>query len=79
MSSGILANRVKNAYQKLTEKLLGAAPDVEKAKTWRERQELFHGKDPLRCRICNKIMKFSSAYCPNSLSSIKAKMDIDFS
>ena len=76
---GILANRVKNAYQKLTEKLLGAAPDVEKAKTWRERQELFHGKDPLRCRICNKIMKFSSAYSPNSLSSIKAKMDIDFS
>ena len=76
---GILANRVKKAYQKLTEKLLGAVPDVEKAKTWRERQELLHGKDPLRCRICNKIMKFSSAHYPNSLSSIKAKMDIDFS
>ena len=76
---GILANRVKKAYQKLTEKLLGTAPDVEKAKTWRERQELLHGKDPLRCRICNKIMKFSSAHYPNSLSSIKAKIDIAFS
>jgi hypothetical protein len=76
---GILANRVKKAYQKLTEKLLGAVPDVEKAKTWRERQELLHGKDPLRCRICNKIMKFSSAHYPNSLSSIKAKIDIAFS
>jgi len=76
---GILANRVKKVYQKLTDKLLGVAPDIEKAKTWRERQELFHGKDPLRCRICNKIMKFSSAYYPNSLSSIKAKMDIAFS
>jgi len=76
---GILANRVKKAYQKLTEELLGTAPDVEKAKTWRERQELLHGKDPLRCRICNKIMEFSSAHYPNSLSSIKAKMDIAFS
>jgi hypothetical protein len=76
---GILASRVKSQYKKITDKLLGKVYFAKTAKNWGERQADFKGKNPLICRICNRIMKFVSAYYPNSLSSIKAEMDLIFS
>jgi hypothetical protein len=76
---GILASRVKSQYKKITDKLLGKLYFAKTDKNWGERQADFRGKNPLICRICNRVMKFVSAYYPNSLSSIKAEMDLIFS
>jgi len=75
---GIMASRVKAIYKKLTDKLLDSVSDVDEAKNWRQRQEDFKGFDPLKCRICGTIMTFVSAKNPNSLSFIKAKMELEF-
>ena len=72
---GIMASRVKGTFKKLIDKLLGEASGVEAAKNWQERQTDYYGKDPLRCRICNKVMKFVMAHQPHSLSAIKAEME----
>ena len=76
---GIMASRVKKIYHKLTDTLLGARPRVEEAKSWDQRQEDFKGINPLICPICKITMIFVSAKHPNSLSFIKAKMDLEFS
>ena len=61
------------------DKLLGKLYFSKTDKNWGERQADFKGRNPLICRICNRVMKFVSAYYPNSLSSIKAEMDLIFS
>jgi hypothetical protein len=76
---GILASRVKSLYKKITDKLLGRLVFNKSAKPWGERQKELHGNNPLICKICNRTMKFVKAHYPNSLSSIKAEMDLIFS
>ncbi len=76
---GILASRVKTAYKKITDKLLGKAAGVKAALNWQERQTAFRGNDPLLCRICKRAMVFVSAYTPNPLSEIKIKLQSVFS
>ncbi len=71
---GLLASRVKTAYKKITDKLLGKASGVKPAQDWRERQTAFRGKDPLLCRICQRVMVFVSVHLPNPLSSVKARL-----
>ena len=75
---GLMASRVKSAYKKLTDKLLKKPPPVKAALDWRDRQTAFRGKDPLVCTVCQKVMKFVSAYLPNPLSLIKAKFQAAF-
>jgi hypothetical protein len=74
-----MASRVKGVYKKLTDVLLGSASDVKEAKNWQQRQEEFRGVNPLICPVCKTMMTFISAKYPNSLSFIKAKMDLKFS
>ena len=76
---GLLASRVKTAYKKITDKLLGMASGVKTAQNWQERQTAFKGNDPLLCRICQKTMVFVSAYLPNPLQLIKTKLQSAFS
>ena len=75
---GLMASRVKGAYKKITDKLLKKPPFVKHAQDWRERQTAFRGIDPLVCTICQKVMRFVSAYLPNPLSLIKAKFQAVF-
>ena len=75
---GILANRVKTKFKKITDRLLSTPPIVEKAENWRERQTKFQKEDPLLCKICKTVMVFVSAYRPNPLSSIKKSYQILF-
>lgn len=76
---GLLASRVKSMYKKITDRLMGKASDVKEFQDWRERQTSFRGKDPMLCRICGKVMVFVSAYLPNPLSLIKARLQNIFS
>lgn len=76
---GLLASRVKTAYKKITDKLLGMAPGVKAVQNWQERQTAFRGNDPLLCRICQKTMVFVSAYLPNPLQRVKTKLQSAFS
>jgi hypothetical protein len=75
---GLLASRVKSKFKKITDKLLAIPPSVKKAKNWRERQTTFHGKDPLLCKICQRVMVFVSAHLPNPLKSIRTSFHITF-
>ena len=75
---GLMASRVKAAYKKLTDKLLKQPPAVKTAQDWRERQTAYRGKDPLVCTICQKVMRFVSAYLPNPLSVVKARLQAAF-
>ena len=58
---GLLASRVKTIYKEITDKLLGALPNIQipkisrVPKSWRERQTDFRGEDPLVCRICKRV------------------------
>jgi len=76
---GLMASRVKTAYKKITDKLLGKAPGIKAAHDWRERQTAFLGKDPLLCRICQKAMVFVSAHLPNPLLLVKTRLQSAFS
>lgn len=76
---GLMASRVKGVYKKITDKLLKQPPIVKAAQDWRERQTAFRGEDPLLCKICQKVMVFVSAYAPNPLSVVKAKLQLAFS
>jgi hypothetical protein len=76
---GILASRVKSIYKKITDKLLGRLFFEKSTQSWGERQKEFQGNNPLICKICHCVMKFVSAHHPNSLSSIKAEMDLIYS
>lgn len=75
---GLSANRVKTAYKKITDTLLGKAPGVKSAKNWRERQTAYHGDDPLLCRICQRVMVFVSHHLPNPLSAVKDRLQSAF-
>jgi hypothetical protein len=75
---GLMASRVKGAYKAITDKLLKQPPTVQAAQDWRERQTAFRGKDPLICTVCRKVMQFVSAYLPNPLSEIKARLQAAF-
>ncbi len=76
---GILANRVKSKFKEITDKLLATPPYVEKSENWRERQTKFQGKDPLLCKICQRTMRFVSAFLPEPLKTIKNSLQIAFS
>lgn len=76
---GILASRVKSIYKKITDNLLGKVFIAKTAKSWRERQTILHGSDPLRCKICNRLMEFVLGFYPKSLSHVKAEMDFIYS
>ena len=75
---GLMASRVKAAYKKLTDKLLKQPQTVKAAQDWRERQTAYRGKDPLVCTICQKVMRFVSAYLPNPISEIKNRLQATF-
>ena len=55
--SGLLSSRLKARYEKITHRLLRKEAEREKLRSWRERQILFTGKDPLVCPICKIEMK----------------------
>ena len=74
----LLASRVKSKFKKITDKLLATPLSVKKAKNWRERQTTFHGKDPLLCKICQRVMIFVSAHLPNPLKSIRTSFHTTF-
>jgi hypothetical protein len=75
---GLSASRVKAIYKTITDKLLGKASDVKTAKTWRERQLDYKGKDPLICNICQTVMVFVTAHIPIPLALVKAKLQSAF-
>ncbi|NOR24032.1 MAG: hypothetical protein GQ542_06485 [Desulforhopalus sp.] len=75
---GLLASRVKSKFKEITDKLLATPLTVKKAKNWRERQKTFQGKDPLLCKICQRVMIFVSAHLPNPLKSISASFQTAF-
>ncbi|MBF0368935.1 MAG: transposase, partial [Magnetococcales bacterium] len=75
---GILASRVKSIYKTITDKLLGNLPGVERTPDWRERQMAFKGRDPLVCRICQKVMKLVSIHSPNPLFWVKQRLQAAF-
>ena len=75
---GLMASRVKGAYKKIADKLLEKPPAVKPALDWRKRQTAFRGVDPLICRICQKVMKFVSAYQPTPLWLVKARLQAAF-
>jgi len=75
---GLLASRVKTKYKRITDKLLMTPPTVKKMKNWRERQAAFQSKDPLLCKICQRVMVFVSAHLPNPLKSVRASFQITF-
>ena len=62
----------------MTDKLLGKASDVKKAKDWRERQTDFQGKDPLICSICQTVMVFVDVHIPTPLALVKVKLKSAF-
>jgi hypothetical protein len=75
---GLMASRVKSKYKKITDILLATPPTVKKTKSWRERQTTFKGKDPLLCKICQRVMIFVSSHLPNPLKSIRASFQTAF-
>jgi hypothetical protein len=75
---GILASRIKSKYKAMTDTLLAKPTTVKKTKNWRERQTTFQGKDPLICKICQRVMIFVSAYLPNPLKSVRASFQTTF-
>ena len=76
---GLLAGRVKSKFKEITDKLLATPPCTKKSANWRERQEKFQGTDPLLCKICQRIMRFVSAYLPHPLASIRRSLQMTFS
>jgi len=82
---GLLASRVKTIYKEITDKLLGALPNIQipkisrVPKSWRERQTDFRGEDPLVCRICKRVMKFVSLHIPIPLYLVKKRFQSVFS
>lgn len=76
---GLLANRVKSIYSKITDKLLGKMRHIKAVKNWRERQTEYKGEDPLLCKICQKTMVFVSNHLPIPLATIKSKLQFIFS
>jgi len=73
-----MASRIKNRYKEITDILLATPPTVKKTKNWRERQTTFQGKDPLLCKICQRVMVFVSAHLPNPLKSVRASFQTAF-
>jgi len=76
---GLLASRVKSKYKEITDILLATPPIVKQNQNWRERQTTFQGKDPLLCKICQRVMIFVSAHRPNPLKSVRASLQTTFS
>ncbi len=74
---GIIASRVKTAYKKITDKLLGAASAIKKFRNWRERQAQLRGQDPMICKICQRTMKLVKEYRPR-LSTIRKEFQEAF-
>lgn len=54
---GILANRVKTSLKRIFLKLLKRKKCFLEILSWRERQKLYRGSDPLLCPKCGKQMK----------------------
>jgi hypothetical protein len=52
---------------------------IKTAKSWRERQTDFLGKDPLLCNICQTVMVFVNVHIPNPLPLVKLKLQAAFS
>jgi hypothetical protein len=75
---GLLANRVKSIYTKITDKLLRKIPCIKTVKNWRERQTEYRGEDPLLCKICQKTMVFVSNHLPIPLLTIKSRLQFVF-
>ncbi len=75
---GILASRVKSKFKEITDTLLATAPVIEKSKNWEERQTIFTGINPLLCKICQRTMRFVSAYLPQPLLVIKLSSKMTF-
>lgn len=75
---GLLASRVKSKFKKITDKLLATPPCIKKSENWRERQTTFQGNDPLLCKICQRTMRFVSAYLPHPLALIRRSLQIAF-
>lgn len=75
---GILANRIKRKFKEITDKLLATPSVIEKSKNWRERQTTFQGTDPLLCKICQRTMRFVSAYLPHPLALIRKSLQMAF-
>jgi hypothetical protein len=75
---GLLASRVKKQYKEITDRLLESPTEVDEVPNWRERQTAFQGRDPLICRICQKVMRFVSSHIPNPLSQVKEELRAAF-
>jgi hypothetical protein len=75
---GILASRVKSKFKVIADKLLATPAVIEKSKKWRERQATFKGTDPLLCKICQRTMRFVSAYLPHPLALIRKSLQMAF-
>ena len=54
---GILANRVKTSLKEIFLQLLKRKKYFLEVLSWRERQKLYRGSDPLLCSKCGKQMK----------------------
>ncbi len=75
---GLLAPRVKSKFKEITDKLLETPPCIKKSANWRERQATLQGTDPLLCKICQRTMRFVSAYLPHPLALIRRSLQIAF-
>lgn len=54
---GVLANKIKPWFKRVSGKLFGRIKQVSKLVCWREHLISFTGKDPFRCPICRREMK----------------------
>ena len=75
---GLLASRVKGKYKKIADELLEKASKIKAVLNWQDRQTAFRGENPLVCKICQKVMVFTEAYLPKSLSLVRAEFKSAF-
>lgn len=54
---GLLTNHKRKSFIKTIKKIFGTIKNIIQKTTWRIRQTIFKGQDPLRCSICQTEMK----------------------
>ena len=70
---GILANCVRNKYQKIVSKIIGQIKKHLPLFSWRKRQLNFKGTDPLACPICGRDMVLTEIAFPSRFGGLAYK------
>ncbi|MCK4325946.1 transposase [bacterium] len=70
---GILANCVRNKYQKIISKIIGQIKKILPLFNWRKRQLKFKGTDSLACNICGRDMVLTEIAFPSRFGGLAYK------